>query len=68
MLEAQERLSETSDRSELMEILSKTVTRKDALESALSDAFSGNNLPRASEIVTELSYLERIVSQTKERM
>ena len=68
MLEIQERLSETSDKTELKEIMSDTAKRKDALETALSTAFSKDDLLRASEIITELSYLDRIIYQITDRM
>lgn len=68
MLEIQERVSETTDRDELLDILSEITQRKDSLEQALSKAFSEDNVFEASELVTELSYLHRIITNTREKM
>lgn len=68
MLEIQERISETEEREALLDILSETEERKKHLEVSLGEAFFADQLQKASEIVTELSYLDRILDQTKQRL
>ena len=68
MLEMQERVSETDDSEELLDILSETQHRAESLFASLSQTFARNDLNRASDIVTELSYLDRVLHRTRDKM
>lgn len=68
MMELQETVSELQSKEELTALLKQVDIRRQGLHNSISTAFNLNNLNMASELVTELSYLERVREQIRNKM
>lgn len=68
MMEIQERVAEIEDKEALQDLLSEIQQRSANLYELLSIAFSKNDLAKVSELITELSYLQRVTLQATEKL
>ena len=68
MLEVQERIAEASGQEEVADVISETLQRQESLHKELSAVFREGELDRASDIVTQLSYLQRVIENAKEKL
>eukprot|EP00210_Caulerpa_lentillifera_P005282 g5046.t1 len=68
MMELQETVVEMKEKEELQALLDQVDIRRQGLLNSVSNAFTLNDLSMASELVTELSYLERVREQIRDKM
>ncbi|GMH41104.1 hypothetical protein BSKO_09014 [Bryopsis sp. KO-2023] len=68
VMEAQEKVAETSDKDELLAIQKENLQQQELIHRKLAEAFRSKKIDTASKIVKELTYLVRLNEQIVEKL